>query len=581
MATGRRIGVFICHCGGNISDYVEVAKVAEAVASEPGVVVSKNHMFTCSDAAQQEMIDDIQEFQLDGLVIASCSPKLHMFTFRGMAERGGINKYQYVHVNLREQCSWAHTNDKIGATEKGIAMVRAGIAKASLSTPLTALRVDTIPKVLVIGGGVSGLRAALACSDMGLSVFIVEKEKQAGGAVKNWGKMAPGNQRGSDIARKLVDEVNRRENIMLYTHAEIIKKSGYIGDFLVTLRVGEHDTVELQVGAMIVATGFDNYQPAEGEFGYGQEGVVTLPDFRDFADQQEGSLTYKGKPVKNVAFIYCVGSRQKKSAACPEPNQHCSRYCCNAGTHLAVTLEERPGELNQYHLYRDIRTYGHNELIYEDARKKGAVFMRYPEKEAPTVSTTADGLTVTAKDLLMGGEEVEIPVDLVVLITGMVPRKNKMLMNTLKLPVSKDGFLNELHIKLRPVETVIDGVFIAGSAQSPKTMAESVGSALAAVSKAGGLLMKGYVDLEPLVARVDPDKCTWCDECLKACPYGAIERITVEDGKKEIARVVKSLCKGEGACVPICPHGAIDIEGFTDQQITAMIDACSKEVVTA
>ena len=176
MDTGKRkIGVFICHCGGNISDYVDVAAVAEAVAKEPGVVVSKNHMFTCSDSAQQEMIDDIEELKLDGLVIASCSPKLHMFTFRDMAERGGINKYQYVHVNLREQCSWAHTNDKTGATEKGIALVRAGIAKAALSTPLTALRVDTIPKVLVIGAGVSGLRGALALSDMGLTVYVVEK----------------------------------------------------------------------------------------------------------------------------------------------------------------------------------------------------------------------------------------------------------------------------------------------------------------------------------------------------------------------------------------------------------------------
>ncbi|MCK4564984.1 MAG: CoB--CoM heterodisulfide reductase iron-sulfur subunit A family protein, partial [Verrucomicrobia bacterium] len=494
MDTGkRRIGVFICHCGGNISDYVEVKTVAEAVANEPGVVVSKNHMFTCSDSAQQEIIDDVKELNLDGLVIASCSPKLHMFTFRDMAERGGINKYQYVHVNLREQCSWAHTNDKIGATEKGIALVRAGIAKAALSVPLTALRVDTIPKVLVIGAGVSGLRGALALSDMGLSVFIVEKQKEVGGAVKNWGRMAPDDQHGIDIVKNLIAEVKKRDNIMLYTDAEMIEKSGYIGDFAVTLRVGEHDMVKLQVGAMLVATGFDSYEPAEGEFGYGLDGVVTLPQFRDFADHQKGPLVYNGKPVKNVVFVYCVGSRQKKSESCPEPNEYCSRYCCNAGTHMALCLEDRAGEgeercLNQYHLYRDIRTYGHNEMIYQEARTRGAVFMRYPDKEAPVVEKTAGGLVVKTKDQLLGGEEVEIPADLVVLVTGMVPKKNETLMNLLKMPVSKDGFLNELHIKLRPVETVIDGVFLAGSAQSPKTMAESVGASLAAVSKAGGLL---------------------------------------------------------------------------------------------
>lgn len=580
MDTGkRRIGVFICYCGGNISDYVDVEKVAETVASEPGVVVSRTNMFTCSDSAQQDMINDIQEQNLDGLVIASCSPKLHMFTFRGMAERGGINKYQYVHVNLREQCSWAHTNDKTGATEKGIALVRAGIAKAALSSPLTALRVDTTPKVLVIGAGVSGLRAALACSDMGLSVFLVEKEQEAGGAIKNWGRMGPDNAHGRDIVQKLIDEVKQRDNIMLYTDSEMIEKSGYIGDFKITVRVGESETVNLQVGAIIVASGFDSYEPKKGEFGYGLDGVVTLPQFRDIADQQDGSLEYNGKPVKNVVFVYCVGSRQKKTKDCPDANQYCSRYCCNAGTHMALCLEDRPGDLNQYHLYRDIRTYGHNELIYEEARNRGAIFMRYPDKEAPVVEKNADGLVVKVKDQLIGGEEVEIPADLVVLVTGMVPRKNETMMNLLKLPVSKDGFLNEIHIKLRPVETVIDGVFIAGSAQSPKMMAESVGSALAAVSKAGGLLMKGYVDLEPLVARVDTEKCTWCDECLKVCPYGAIERTSC-DGK-EVALVIQSLCKGEGACVPICPHGAIDVEGFTDQQITAMIDACSREVVTA
>jgi len=576
----RRLGVFICHCGGNISDYVDVKAVAEAVENEPGVVVSKNHMFTCSDSAQQEIIDDVEELNLDGLVVASCSPKLHMFTFRDMAERGGINKYQYVHVNLREQCSWAHTNDKTGATEKGVALVRAGIAKASLSTPLTALRVDTKPKVLVIGAGIGGLRGALALSDMGLTVYIVEKQKEAGGTVKNWGRMGPDDQHGTEIVKNLLDEVKKRENIMLYTDAEMIEKSGYIGDFKVTLRVGEHETIKLEVGAMLVATGFDSYEPKEGEFGYGLDNVVTLPQFRDMTDQQDGPLEFNGEPVKNVAFVYCVGSRQKKSESCPEPNEYCSRYCCNAGTHMALCLEDRPGDLNQYHLYRDIRTYGHNEMVYEDARTRGAVFMRYADGDAPTVEKTADGLSVTMRDQLMGGEEVEISADLVVLVTGMAPKKNETLMNLLKLPISKDGFLNELHIKLRPVETVIDGVFLAGSAQSPKTMAESVGASLAAVSKAGGLLMKGYVDLEPLVAKVDTDKCIWCDECLKACPYSAIERTKTEDGK-EIALVVKSLCKGEGACVPVCPHDAIDIEGFTDQQITAMIDACSKEVTVA
>jgi heterodisulfide reductase subunit A len=239
-------------------------------------------------------------------------------------------------------------------------------------------------------------------------------------------------------------------------------------------------------------------------------------------------------------------------------------------------LEEKTGQtVNQYHLYRDIRTYGAMETVYEDARNEGALFLRWDLENPPIVSQADGKLLVKVKDELDGGDEIEIGADMVVLSTGMRPRDNEQLDNILKIPKSKDGFMNEIHIKLRPVETVIDGVFIAGTAQSPKTLAESVASSLAAVAKAGGLLKKGYVDLEPLIANVYEDKCTWCDECLKACPYGAIEKTVC--GDKEIAMVIGALCKGEGACVPVCPHDAIDIEGYRDDQIIAMIDASIKE----
>lgn len=575
MTTKRRIGVFVCHCGGNISDYVNVQGVVDAVADEPGVTIARTHTFTCSDASQQDMINDIKEYKLDGLVVASCSPKLHMFTFRGMAERAGLNPYQYVQVNLREQCSWAHTDDEKGATEKGIAMVRAGIAKAVLSKPLTAMRIQTEPRVLVIGAGLAGLRAALSCADMGLTVYLIERESEAGGAVRRWGPMAPEGQTGRDIATGLVERVRAHERIMLYTEAELIEKSGTIGDFQLKINVRESEEIALHVGAIIVTTGYDHYKPAEGELGYGLPCVLTMPEFRDWIAEHD-DLVYNGRKVKNMAFIYCVGSRQQPSDTCPNPNQYCSRYCCTATTHAGAILGESHPELNQYHLYRDIRTYGHNELVYEKARNNGALFLRYDEQAPPEVSQEDDHLLVRVKDQLTGGEEIEIPVEMLVLATGMVPRENEKLLNLLKLPISIDGFLNEIHIKLRPVETVIDGVFIAGASQSPKTMAEAVGSSLCAVSKAGGLLKKGYVDLEPLIAQVYNDKCIWCDECLKACPYGAIEKIVC--GDKEIAHVIPSLCKGEGACVPVCPHDAIDVEGYTDEQITAMIDACSREV---
>jgi heterodisulfide reductase subunit A len=576
MAQERRIGVFICYCGGNISDHVDVEKVREEAAREPGVVIASTHMFACSDAAQQEMIDDIKTAGLDGLVVASCAPSLHLHTFRGMAERAGLNPYQYVQVNLREQCSWAHTDDKKGATEKAIHLIRAGIAKCALTHPLNLLRVETKPRVLVVGAGVAGMRASLSLADMGLAVYLIEKEEKPGGWSLQAGRMGPEGQPGPDIVATLLQRIQGNDRIVIYTQAELIEKTGNIGDFDVKINV-KGEEVSLNVGSIVVTTGFTPYIPAKGEYGWGADGVVDLVQFRQMLTERK--LEYHGKPLRDVVFIYCVGSRQAETESCPKPNRYCSRYCCTAATYTAVMLHElgikTKQTVNQYHLYRDIRTYGNLETVYEEARHGGALFLRWEPDNLPVVEEDDGRLAVKVQDTLDGGEEIEIGADLVVLVTGMEPRENDKLNQVLKLPESTDGFYKEIHPKLRPVETVIDGVFIAGAAQSPKTMSESVTSALAAVAKTGSLLKKGHVDLEPLIAQVDNDKCTWCDECLKACPYHAIEKMIC--GDKEVALVIASLCKGEGACVPVCPKDAIAVEGFRNDQIVAMIDASLKE----
>jgi heterodisulfide reductase subunit A len=576
MAEERRIGVFVCYCGGNISDYVEVEKVREEVAAEPGVVIAKTQMFACSDAAQQEMIDDIKTAELDGLVVASCAPSLHLHTFRGMAERAGLNRYQYVQVNIREQCSWAHTNDKRGATEKAIHLVRAGIAKCALTHSLNPLRVETKPRVLVIGAGVAGMRASLSLADMGLAVYLIEKEEKAGGWSLQAGRIGPEGLPGTEVATTLLQRIQGNDRIVIYTQAELIEKTGSIGDFNVKIRV-KGDEIPLNVGAIIVSTGFTPYLPDEGEYGWGAEGVVDLVQFRQMV--AAGKLEIHGKPVRDVAFIYCVGSRQAETETCPDPNRYCSRYCCSAATYTAVMVHELATKakrtINQYHLYRDVRTYGNLEPIYEEARHDGALFLRWEPDTPPLVKESNGRLSVQVKDTLDGGEEIEIEADLVVLVTGMEPCENEGLEQVLKIPASADGFYKEIHPKLRPVETVIDGVFIAGAAQGPKTLSESVTSALAAVAKTGSILRKGHVDLEPLIALVDNDKCTWCGECIKACPYHAIEKMIC--GDKEVAMVIASLCKGEGACVPVCLKDAIAVEGFRNDQIIAMIDASLKE----
>jgi heterodisulfide reductase subunit A len=563
----RRIGVYICYCGGNISDYVDCEYVRDAIENEDGVAVAKTTMFACSDAPQQEMINDIQERKLDGLVVASCSPTLHLLTFRHVAERAALNPYLYVQVNLREQCSWAHTDLSEQATEKGVRMVKAGIAKARFTQPLEKTKIDTVPKALVIGAGISGLRAALALSDLGISVFVAEKSDRVGGWVGGFGRMYPHDRRGSELIAALFEEIKKRQNIHVYTGAELVEKAGSVGDFNVTLKAKD-EQISLNVGSIIVTTGFSSYQPSDGEYEYGTNGVLTLPEFKKLLDSSEGELVYQGKPVSNVTYIYCVGSRQRSGE---NAHAYCSRYCCNAAVHASSVAHDLSPEIRQFHLFQDIRTYGKYELLYQDARRKGALFIKFDEGAPPQVEQTDGRLKVRVKDVLTRGEELEIESDLVVLVTAMEPRPNESLSNVLKLPVSADGFFKEIHPKLRPVETVIDGVFIAGAAQAPRNSAESVTSALAATSKSAALLKKGYVELEPLIAVVDKDACTWCEKCSEACPYSVIEKARY--GAKEIAAINAALCKGCGCCVPACPDGALDVKGYTNRQIRAMIDA--------
>lgn len=573
--TGRKIGVYVCHCGGNISDYVDVKRVSEAIRDDDGVAIAKTTMFACSDAAQEEMIEDIRTHSLDGLVVASCSPKLHLYTFRGVAERAGLNPYQYVQVNLREQDSWAHQHDMERATDKGIRLVRAGIARCGLSEPLSTLRINTTPQALIVGAGVAGLRAAIALSEIGIAVYVVEKAETIGGAVADWGHMFPHDRKGWAIVTELKERVRRRENVTVFTNAELVKKQGSVGDFSVTVRVKRKDEISLHVGSIVVATGFDSYEPKPDEFGYGLDGVITLPQFKRLVDHSVGSVVYKGRKVKDIAYIYCVGSRQRKDAV--NANRYCSRYCCAAAVHTSIVVDHADKTTHQFHLYRDMRTYGRYELLYNQARSHGSVFIKFDDDQLPSVEGAGDKIRINVKDTLTGGEELMIDVDLLVLVTGMAPKKNPELVDVLKLPVGQDGFFNEIHPKLRPVETVIDGVFIAGAAQGPKTLAESVASSMAAVSKSAALLKKGYVDLEPLIATINLDLCEWCDACTMACPYGAVERVSYEN--KDVAQVNPSLCKGGGACVPACPAGAIDIKGYTNEQITTMIDSLLKEVV--
>jgi heterodisulfide reductase subunit A2 len=564
----RRIGVFICHCGGNISDYVDVAAVRDALKDEKGVVVAETTMFACSDGTQHDMIDQIREQGLDGLVVASCSPKLHQITFRGVSKRADLNPYAYTQVNIREQDSWAHGDDPEGATQKAIALVRAGIGRTRNSEPLVPLVVETTPATMVVGAGIAGMRAAIGLADTGLHVYLVEREAELGGWAGRFGAMFPNDRSGTEQISVLKEQIVRRPTITVFTEAELVGKTGSFGNYEAEVRVGDKaDTIRATVGSIIIATGFDSYQPEVGEFGYGIQGVVTLPEFKELVDGADGkALVFEGRPVRSIAYVYCVGSRQ------PGGNEYCSKFCCAATAHASILVSTLDPDIRQYHLNRGVRTYGKYELMYTQARENGAVYMTYPDDTPPAVQQGTGGrLDVTVTDTLTGGREVTIPADLVVLVTGMVPRANSGLTDLLKLPVGDDGFYNEIHPKLRPVETVVDGVMIAGSCQGPKTATESVASGLAAVAQSAAILKKGVAELDPLVATVHTDACTGCGDCLTTCPYDAIASVEVEG--RTVAEVAAAVCKGCGGCVPLCPAGALDLLGYTDAQMTAMIDS--------
>ena len=563
----RRIGVYVCHCGGNISDYVDVAAVRDAVAGDAEVVHVETTLFACSDATQNDMIEMIESQHLDGLVVASCSPKLHVPTFRAVSRRAGLNPFEYTQVNIREQCSWVHSDDRAGATAKAIGLVRAGIAKTAHSVPLEPITVETTPSALVVGAGVAGMRAATGLADLGLRVYLIERAATLGGWVDRWGPMYPNGADGHQLIERLREQVATRDAITVVTNAELVAKSGNFGNYDVDVRVMSDPptTQRFRVGSIVVATGFDTYQPEVGEYGYGIDGVVTLAEFKELVDATPGPLRVGGRPVRTVTYIYCVGSRQ------PDGHQYCSRYCCAATVHASITVADHDADVAQYHLYRDIRTYGKLELLYQESRRRGSVYRKFPDDTPPAVRRDDAGhLVVRTTDTLTEGMAVDIPTDLVVLVTGMVPRENHDLTSLRKLPVGGDGFYNEIHPKLRPVETVVDGVLIAGTCQGPKNSFESVASGLAAVAQSGATLLKGVAELDPLVVNVDQDRCTWCGACQEVCPYGAIDRI-VCDGR-EVATVNALSCKGCGGCAAFCANEAIELLGSTTAQIESMID---------
>jgi heterodisulfide reductase subunit A2 len=612
QADEAKIGVYICHCGGNISDHVDVEKVAAAVRNIPGVVVSQTNMFMCSDPGQELIQEDIKKMGINRVVVASCAPSLHELTFRGAITRADMNPFLYEHANIREQDSWVHHGDP--ATSKAITLVAAAIAKARGLTPLEPIRVDASAHATVIGSGIAGLRAAVDLAKKGIQVALIEKSPFLGGNAAQLDKVFPTGDKASVLIETLATAAMKDQNITISTCTEVTGFEGYIGNFKVKIShrapkedarqkiqaevkgaapgsflpfagffpadLPSVDTEEtLTTGVVIFATGFEVYQPRVGEFGYGMsDAVITLRQLiKILAENQTkaGALTVGGRPVRRVAMIHCVGSRQipgiHEADANDYMNEYCSRTCCTATLQAALEIREQYPDTQVLDFYRDIRTYGHNQEDYYDrAAANNVLFFRYEPENSPVITRTTGEfpLKVSVRDTLTFNEEVEAGVDLVVLATGMQAATINDLSQMMKIPVGSDKFLQEVHPKLRPVEMANGGILLAGTCQAPMDINEACNAAQAAAAKAAAIIGKGYVELDPFVAKVDTGKCLGSGNCIAECPEKAIRMR--DDGKAEVN---PALCTGCGMCVAVCAENAIDVQGWSLKQYEDMVDA--------
>ena len=627
-----RIGIYICHCGGNISDHVDVEAVRCRVERLPGVAVARTNMFMCSDPGQEMIMEDLKSGAVDRVVVASCAPSLHETTFRSAILRAGANPYIYEHANIREQVSWVHHGDP--ATDKAARLVAAAAAKAGHLRPLEPIRVEARRHATVIGGGIAGLRAAKDLADRGIAVTLIEKSPFLGGQLARLDRIAPTGDKAADLVSELAGQVLAHPNVTVLTGAQVVGFEGYIGNFTLTVRqqppegsdiqagsaadgaTGEQparyipfsgvlpppapakaDAFFVETGVIVLATGFASYRPRTGEYGFGQsEAVITLPDLiRKMAQHRSDGplLEIDGRKIRSVAMIHCVGSRQipgiHAEDATGHLNEYCSRTCCTASLNAANQIRQSFPGTRVYELYRDIRTYGRGqEELYEEASRNGVVFLRFRPEAEPEV-TAADpsdsfSLRVKVVDTLTFGETLEVPADLVVLATGMQPADVSDLIDMMKLPVGADRFLLEVHPKLRPVELPKGGILLAGTCQAPFDVGESCNAAGAAAVKASAILAKGYVELDPFVAEVDADRCDGCGACVDAClQEGALRLVECQVDGQNVSRaqVAPALCLGCGACVAVCPQSAIDVNGMTLKQYEAMVDMIVSDTAAA
>jgi len=554
-----RIGVFVCHCGSNIAGVVDVKAVAEYAKKLPGVVHAENVLYTCSQDNLKHMKEVIREKKLNRVVVASCTPRNLAALFQDTIREAGLNKFLFEMVNIREQCSWVHSDQPERATEKAKDLVRMGVAKARQLKPLSVQSVKIAPAALVIGGGLSGMVAALTLAENGFETHLVERRAELGAELQGISRTPE----GEDVQRlrtRLLDAVHTHPKIRVYTNTTVREISGFVGNFSTVLD-GPDGQERIQHGVVIVAT--EAYEQKPSAYLYGEDPrVLTQRELLRQPLAGEGAQSRR-----SLVMIQCVGRDEKRP--------YCSRICCGEALKNALALLEQDPSCRIYVLYREMISYGFLEDLYRQARERGVIFIRYDEQRPPVVQRVNDQLSVTVRDARLR-QEVSIQADLVVLSTGVVPDPyNEELSRLLKVPLDAHGFFVEAHIKLRPVDFASSGIFLCGGSHAPGTISELIAKAQAAAGRAAIVLAKKELEAGGIVATVDQEKCTACLTCLRECPFGAV--FINAHGLAEIEAVK---CQGCGICAADCPAKAIQLGQFEDAQELSMIEELFRERVS-
>lgn len=558
-----RIGVFVCDCGSNIAGLLDVPELVEYSSGLADVVHADEGKWICSVDYLDKIKEAVKEHDLNRVVVACCTPRTHEPTFKSTIREAGLNPFLLEFVSIREQISWVHKQEPEAAQSKARDLIRMGVAKARLLQPGEEMRLPVGRDSLMIGGGIAGMTAALGLARQGFNVTLVEKQAALGGLLRRINRIAPDDSEAYKLVLDKEEEIRSFDNIRVLTEAELTDVKGYVGDFDVTVSVKGKEEV-VKASTIIVTTGMTEIEPV-GTMGYGDNpNVMTQLQFEELL--KEG----KASDIGSIAIVTCVGSRNEKKGCCA--------IGCLSSVKNAKAFMEGNKDRRAFILHRNLNITGDDVTYEEEAVKEHDIgLIRYPDDEMPIVSEEDGRLSVVVTDVLLG-RKVRLRVDKVVLVTGYEGNPlAERLKGLLKVSASEDGFFQEAHVKLRPVDFANDGIYIGGGARYPKGVRETLLDAMGAAMRASIPMNRGYVESEGIVSVIDLEACSRCGLCAKNCPYGAIEMVEAEDGDKPVPRVIEAICKGCGTCAAECPKDAIDIIHFTDKEIQAQIEAALAE----